>query len=212
MMHTVILCNGRKPPGELINAELERSDLFIAADGGGNHARNLGLTPDIVTGDLDSYHPTIEERRSIDILHNPDQETNDLEKALQVALNHKATHVTIFGAVGRRVDQTLKNLSVLLRYHKQFESIRFLDRYGELFLIPTDFVTKVPVGTTLSLIPLSGRVGGVTTTGLAYPLREEFLETGVRDGTSNRAIDETIRIRHTSGNLLLFIATNPPGK
>lgn len=207
-MVAVILCNGRKPPGDLILAELERSQLFIAADGGANHARELGLRPDIITGDLDSYRPADEGWGAVEILHNPDQETNDLEKALEVALQRNITRVTIFGAAGRRVDQTLKNLSVLCRFHPRFESIRFLDRYGESFLLPRDITMQVKTGTIISLIPLSGRVEGITTDGLAFPLRDESLEIGVRDGTSNRAVRNQIRIRHREGLLLLIMKTD----
>ncbi|MEX2586075.1 MAG: thiamine diphosphokinase [Balneolaceae bacterium] len=208
-MHAIILCNGRKPPLELISHELNRSDLFIAADGGANHAEELGLTPDLIVGDLDSYRPAYPPE-SVEVILKPDQESNDLEKALWSALDRGVTTVSIYGATGIRIDQTLKNLSVLKQFHPRFEHIRFVDRHGELFLLPKQYHTELPLGTSVSLIPLSGRVEGVTTSGLQYPLNKEPLEIGVRDGSSNRTLEPIVRIEHKNGDLLLFISTKPP--
>ena len=57
----------------------------------------------------------------------PDQETNDLEKSLEYALEKGAKSVCILGATGKRFDHSLKNLSVLLKYLDRFEDIRFKD-------------------------------------------------------------------------------------
>lgn len=208
-MHAIILCNGRKPPLRLISNELERANLFIAADGGANHAEELGLIPDLIVGDLDSYRPA-NPPESVEVILKPDQETNDLEKALWSALDRDVTTVSIYGATGDRIDQTLKNLSVLRQFHHRFEHIRFVDRHGELFLLPKTYRAKLPIGTTVSLIPLSSRVEGITTRGLQYPLNDEDLEIGERDGSSNRALEPEIRIEHKRGDLLLFVKTKPP--
>jgi thiamine pyrophosphokinase len=50
-------------------------------------------------------------------------------------------------------------------------------------------------------------VEGITTKGLKYPLKEDFLENGVRDGSSNENIEEQFSISHKSGALLLYVAS-----
>lgn len=202
---TVILCDGRQPGTGPLREAINDSEYFIAADGGGNVARRLNMIPDIVIGDMDSY--VIEKKEEAEIIHDPDQETNDLEKSLKHAIVLKSTEVVVFGAVGKRLDHTLKNLSVLCRFNSSFSSLVFKDRHGEILLLPETFVREYPVGTTLSLFPISGIAEGVTTKGLAYPLTDETLENGVRDGTSNKTISPVIEISHRKGDLLLFVAS-----
>ncbi len=208
-MKIVILCDGRTPSDRVLRNHAESADLFIAADGGANHALQTGLQPDIVTGDMDSFIP--DEGYRGRVIRNLDQETNDLEKALDVAIRESDgsyKQILVFGAAGKRLDHTLKNLSVLTKYDDGRCRIRFIDLYGEILLLPRKFRRSFTIGTPISLFPLSGRVDGITTLGLKYPLKNESLENGVRDGTSNEAVKETVEISHKKGDLLLFIVNN----
>lgn len=204
MKEVLILCNGEPPVKELFQKYRAKADYFIAADGGGNIALQFDEKPDAVVGDLDSFRSSGQE--SFEIIFRPDQETNDLEKALDLAQEEQATHVNILGATGLRLDQTLKNLSVLKQYNKKFKQLRIIDNYGDVRLIESPFEEDITVGTQISLFPLSGRVSGITTIGLKYPLKNEALENGVRDGSSNEVIKSPVKITHKQGDLLLFVA------
>lgn len=204
-MKILVICNGSPPSRELFQRNLEESDLLIAADGGAHIALRHGHTPDVVTGDLDSYRPEGEE--PFEIVKNRDQETNDLEKALALALDRGASESVIMAATGKRVDQTLKNLSVLKRFDSRFRRLLLRDDHGDTLLLPRRSRLRLPRGTLVSLFPLSGRVTGITTEGLRYGLDDEALENGVRDGSSNRAADEEVIIRYESGDLIAFIAS-----
>jgi thiamine pyrophosphokinase len=202
-MKAVILCDGDIPEKSIISRDLEQADLFIAADGGANHARTLQLQPDLIIGDLDSYEVTGDENS--EIISDPDQETNDLEKALSYALNCEAKDAVVFGATGKRLDHTLKNLSVLLQFDSRFESIRFKDNYSTIRLIHSPFRQQFDVGTSVSLFPLSGVVKELKTRGLKYPLHRENLENGIRDGTSNVTTETEVEIEFEEGDLLLLV-------
>lgn len=203
-MQTVIISDGGTPPEDLLREAVREADLVIAADGGGNLALALGLTPDLLVGDLDSYNAGGNE--SFTIIQDPDQETNDLEKALNLAAERGAGSVTVFGATGQRLDHTLKNLSLLKRFQHSFNKLVYRDSYGDTLLIPNRVHMELPAGTILSLFPLSGKVKGITTEGLKYPLKNEHLENGVRDGLSNRVVTSPVSITYKTGDLLLFIA------
>jgi thiamine pyrophosphokinase len=203
----VILCDGRKPPKSKIIACAGQADLFIAADGGANIAHKLGLIPDFIIGDLDSYSPITGMDESVTVIRDSDQETNDLEKALTLAIDHEVSSTHVFGAFGRRPDHALKNLSVLKKFNNRFTELKFIDNYGEMFLLPKKFTTSLPAGIIVSLIPLSGTVEGITTTGLKYSLQNEPLTIGLRDGTSNETVDEIIEITYEKGDLLFFITS-----
>ncbi len=204
MKKMLILCNGQPPAEELLRKYRANADYFIAADGGGNIALDFGIPPDAVIGDLDSFKKP--ENVDFEIIQKPDQYANDLEKALQLAQQKQGTHVHILGATGQRMDHSLKNLSVLKQFHDQFQVLRMRDTFGEIRLLDSPFEEEFAIGTTLSLFPLSGTVSGITTSGLKYPLTDEILKNGVRDGSSNEVVETPVCITHKSGDLLLFVA------
>lgn len=199
----VILCNGQPPNRTQIVHSLKEADLFIAADGGGNIARTMNLSPDTVIGDLDSYHHNSLD--SWEIIKKTDQNYNDLEKALNYALQKNVKEAIVYGATGLRLDHTVKNLSVLKQFHKRFETLFFRDRFCDVKLIESPFTESLPLHTSVSLFPLSGVVAGVTSKGLKYELSNDTLENGVFDGSSNITVLPEIEITFSSGDLLFFI-------
>ncbi|WP_138432028.1 thiamine diphosphokinase [Fodinibius saliphilus] len=203
MKKVLILCNGSPPSRELFRESFAQADYFIAADGGGNIARQFSTQPDVVIGDLDSYKPVSNE--PFKVVSRPNQEYNDLEKALTYADKEGGTHIHVLGATGYRLDQTLKNLSVLKQFNSNFQSLVMKDNYGDTQLITPTYETELAIGTTVSLFPLSGTVTGITTHGLKYPLENESLTNGIRDGSSNEVIKPTVEITYQSGDLLLFV-------
>lgn len=203
-MNALILCNGLPPTKTLLDKCLQQADLFIAADGGANIAGEFGQTPDVIVGDMDSYEP-IERFSAVKVVSDPDQYSNDLEKALSLAKKKEATHIEVLGATGQRLDHTLKNLSVLKQFDAYFNQIKFLDNEGMIKLLPKEFEQHITIGTSLSLFPLSGKVSGVTIRGLKYELTDDILENGVQDGSSNRVVSNPVTIQHKKGDLLLFI-------
>lgn len=206
MKKTLILCDGIPPSRPLFEECREWADYFIAADGGGLVAKEFGSLPDAVIGDFDSYKPSNDE--PFEVIFDPDQETNDLEKALSLASGENSTHIRILGGTGKRLDHTLKNLSVLKQFDSRFEKLCLKDDFGDTFLLPKKFSAKLPVGTDLSLFPLSGQVSGITTKGLKYPLHHERLENGVRDGSSNEVLESPVEISYRRGDLLIFITSH----
>lgn len=205
-MKAVILCDGALSKKTSVKDKVSQSDLFIAADGGAKHARQLSLQPDVIIGDLDSYNPDGNE--TAEVIHDSDQETNDLEKALSHAAKNHIQDVIVYGATGKRLDHTLKNLSVMKQFNPQFNTLVFKDEYSDIRLVQSPFVKEFEPGTSISLFPLSGRVDGITTKGLKYPLKNEFLENGVRDGSSNKTVEKKVEIEFKNGDLLLFINHN----
>lgn len=200
----VVLCDGEPPPEELLKLEMSLSDLLVATDGGARSAMNYGITPDLVIGDMDSLD--MNRTYTFAIIKDGDQETNDLEKALSHLHEKNFGTIVVLGATGQRVDHTLKNLSVLKQFSGTFTNIFMKDRFGTIFLLPPDYRFSTPPGISISLFPLSGKVEGITTSGLRYPLTDEPLENGVRDGSSNEAVSGQVHIRYKRGDLLIFIS------
>ncbi len=204
-MNVLIVCGGTPPTKKLIETEISNANLVIGADSGGHAILGYGFIPDIVLGDLDSFHYT--RHKGINVLKDEDQETNDLEKSLVYALKQGATDCVVLGTLGKRIDHTFKNLSVLKQFHHKFKSLVYRDDYGDTFLIESPYQLSIDLDTVLSFIPLSGKVSGITTTGVQYPLTNESLEIGVRDGTSNTVTSATVTVEFEEGDLALFVGT-----
>ena len=56
-MKIIVIGNGERPSIELWDEIYKKGDIVICADGGADAARNLGIVPDIIVGDLDSIQP-----------------------------------------------------------------------------------------------------------------------------------------------------------
>lgn len=202
-MHAVIVSNGFPPTKELLEFEIEKADLIIGADGGGNTILTHGITPDIVIGDLDSFKKP--ENANFDIIFDEGQETNDLEKALSLVSEKKVKTCTVLGAFGKRMDHALKNLSVLKKFDNRFSSLIYKDELFEALLITESITMNIGAGRMVSLFPLSGEVREVVTKGLKYPLDNELLKNGERDGTSNETVEDEFSVAVGEGDLIVFV-------
>jgi len=204
-MQALIVCGGTPPSKKLLEAEINKADLTIGADSGGYVFLGFKHLPDVVIGDLDSFKYTNHE--GVNVIHDPDQETNDLEKALKYAYQKGAKKCVVLGALGKRIDHTFKNISVLQRFHSTFESIIFRDNYGDTFLVNSPCHLSFDVGTNISFFPIGTPVTAFSSTGVKYPLTNEALVMGVQDGTSNKMISSTAKITFSDGFLGVFVGT-----
>jgi thiamine pyrophosphokinase len=137
-LRAVIFANGELKGYEAVRDLLQPDDLILAADGGSNHCRALGVTPAVLIGDLDSVTEDDlafwKEAGTRIIQHNPDKDENDLELALLYAKEKGAQDVLILGGLGGRWDQTLANI-LLPAYEKLAGlSISFWDDGQWLYL------------------------------------------------------------------------------
>ena len=111
----------------------------------------------------------------------------------------------VLGAFGKRMDHSLKNLSVLSQFHPKFENLMFVDESLTAQMVTSTFKAERPIGSIVSLFPLSGKVSGVTTKGLKFQLNGEALENGKRDGTSNENNEREFSIEIEEGELAVFL-------
>ncbi len=200
----LLFINGEITEKEIRIVQRESFDAIIAADGGTHHALRWGFTPDFVVGDLDSITDAIREQLpNTPLIHRPSQELNDLEKALQFCEAQEITHLTVLGIAGKRLDHTLNNLSVISRYDQRFH-LTLYDPYSQIYLVRKEIRIQGKIGQLVSLIPM-GTVEGIVTTGLAFPLNNETLAFGVREGLSNYLTQEVAHVRFRSGLLIVFV-------
>lgn len=194
-----LFLNGEKP--KLI-PNTNDYDIVICTDGSYSYLKDFKITPNIICGDFDSIDiNSIPE--GIKKIHTPDQNFTDFEKALKIIHELNYHDVDVFGASGKQQDHFIGNLNAALKFDTLLK-IEFYDNYSTYYFIPNDFEVKNVLNKKISLIPFPN-CEGIITNGLLYPLNNEKLTLIDRIGTRNTAIENTIRIKYKSGNLILFI-------
>ena len=186
----LVLAGGTLPLPRLLPAVLADAAPVVAADGGLAHARTLGLTPDLLVGDLDSVSPSaLAAFPGIATETHPrDKDELDLELALRVALRAGATEVRVLGAFGSRLDQGLAALLIAARHATSGVRVALSGGHHEAHVTAAGGTARVelPAGTTVSLLALEAGTE-VTSRGVAYPLERQPLPYGTGLGVSNRA-------------------------
>ena len=182
-------------------------DQLVAVDGGANHCMALGLVPNLIVGDLDSLTPdTLAHFTQMGIpfeRHPAHKDETDLELALLGAVREGAEHIILAGALGGRLDMTVANVLLLTRPELRQVRIEIWEHRRKIWLLrPPGCEVLGQPGDTLSLIPLQGDGGGLTTNGLVYPLNDEPLCFGQTRGLSNVFTEPLARIQLRMGVLL----------
>jgi thiamine pyrophosphokinase len=203
--HTQIafICNAPIENVSKVKEKIKNFPVLIAVDGGINHCYKLGIRPDLIVGDFDSADPTflkdfndIPQKR-----YSKDKDKTDLEIALELVYHANVETISIFGALGGRIDHTLGNLILLSRYPGKV----FLEADNErLFVIDhqTEFATYPDQ--LISLIPLNGPVTGIDTKNLKWELKNGTLDKQFI-GISNKALSQRVSISVRDGDLLCYI-------
>jgi len=205
----VILANGLPPPEALCREVITGSEFLIAADGGSKIALRYRLKLDCVIGDLDSLRPR--ELAALQALKVPvfpypkDKDSSDLELALDFALQRKPASLVILGAGGKRPDQWLANIMLLLKANHRGVKAKLVEPGWEIFILPKHSKLSGVPGTRLSLIPLTEQVMGVTLEGLKYPLSQADLTWGRSKGLSNEFVESNIKVSYRGGILLAIL-------
>jgi len=209
-MRALIVLNGDTGDAAWLAAQAAAAELVIAADGAADALFAAGCRPGLVVGDLDSLLPStlaLLEEAGVPIERHPvEKDATDGELALRAALARGATTVRVAGAFGgARIDHSIASLSLL--------ALPDLRRIDVALITPTDTVRLLhgPVshrltgapGDIVSLLPLSGRVAGVTTTGLRYALAGATLDRGPTLGVSNEFISSDASVAFADGMLIV---------
>ena len=201
----IIFANGDLPDLEKARALLHEDDFIIAADGGTRHALALGLTPNVIVGDLDSLPANFEISKFENevILYPRDKNETDLELAIQHALTLNPEQVIILAALGGRLDQTLGNIALISNLRPSTFDIHLDDGIEEIFFCRDTCGINGTLNDLISLVPWQGEVAGIVTTGLKWPLQNETLYPNKTRGISNEMIGEAATVQIKSGLLLI---------
>jgi thiamine pyrophosphokinase len=206
----IVVTGGDEVPLDVLD-DLPEDGWVVAADSGADHARRLGLTVDVIVGDLDSIDPaTLMAFPDATIHDHPvDKDATDLELALQlVAADSDVSRVVVIGGSGGRLDHFLANAATLSSPSLAHVDVVWIAHPGRVTVVHDIARLHGSVGEQVSLVPIGGDVQGVRTTGLRWPLDDETLAFGSSRGVSNELVKAVATVAITDGVLL---AVQPAG-
>lgn len=208
-MRIIIFANGDLPNLEKARTLLLPDDFIICADGGTRHALALGLTPNVIVGDMDSLPANFQTStfNGEIVLYPKDKNETDLELAIDHAVSLDPHQILILAALGGRMDQTLANIALLSHSSLVTRNVKLTDSVEEIFFCRDQAKVEGRSGDIVSLIPWQGEVTGVFTENLRWHLHHETLYPDKTRGISNEMTADVATIQIRSGLLLIVHRT-----
>ena len=167
---------------------LAAATRVVACDSAADaYRRVLRKWPDVIVGDLDSFSGT---SCCCTLVVSPDQNTNDLEKAIKYCAAHGWRKPVIVGATGKREDHTLGNVFRALAYGCEIvtDTGRFIPVRGKATL-------KVAKGAAVSIFAPDSKTR-MTSKGLEWPLNDVKFRN-LYCATLNRATGSRVALMAT---------------
>lgn len=211
-MKAVILSNGRIDDYQYIKNKISRADTLICADGGGFHAGEMRLIPNVLIGDFDSLDEKtirIFESKGTKIFkYEREKDQTDTQLAVEYAVEKGADEVILLGCTGSRFDHSYANVSLLVWLMQKGIKGTLIDEYNEICVIDRYIKLSGNEGDLVSLLAVTPKVSGVTTKGLRYSLEDGELRNNNTLGISNEFISKEAEIWIKEGILMVVRAKN----
>ncbi len=212
-MRTVVISGGPNISVEYLKNEIVAGDYIICADSGVDYAIAAGIMPSRVVGDLDSI--STEGKNFIDSRRIPleifpvEKDMTDTELALSMV--NKDDEILLICSLEGRIDHITANINLAVNLHSQGYNLTVTD--GVSHIIPmcgeeSFGINGLPADLmSVSLLPYSEEVTGVTTTGLYYELNDSTLTWGNSLPVSNKLKENetSFNISIKSGKLGVFV-------
>lgn len=210
-MKFYIFTGGRIFEDELADFEIEKDAVVIAADSGYNNAQKLGITPNILLGDLDSIDKSKLTPHELDNLEKiivpTEKDDTDTQLAVDTAISREAREIVIVGGLGGRLDHTLSTVFLLEYIYDKGVNVYMTDGKNRIRVIKSSG-NRVCVEIQkkfkyLSLISLSEECRGVSALGVYYPLENASITRKYSYAVSNVITENCAKVTLLDGCMLI---------
>lgn len=188
MKRCVIFTAGEQRGIERRQIGLQAEDFVICCDAGYRLAKELGVTPDLLLGDFDSYTGPLPEGIPVK-RYIRDKDDTDTAAAVKYALAEGYDSLLLVAALGGRLDHLIGNLQILAYIAKQAPGTQaeILGAHERVWLLDEGSLTiRGKAESTFSVLCHSDTATGVTITGARFPLENATLTNAFPLGVSNR--------------------------
>ena len=200
----LIFAGGDHPPPDLAT-ELPVPDLVVAADSGYETAISLGYRVDVVVGDMDSIVTSPLPDHVIVERYPVGKDQTDLDLALELAMREDPGRVVVVGGTGGRHDHELATANLVCSNRwEDVDEIDWISSRSRSHVVRRRRMVHGDVGATVTLLPVGGRVEGITTRGLQWELSDAVFEPGSTWGVSNVMRAPVADISISNGCLLVI--------
>ena len=198
---TIILADGQFPQHDIPLGILRSGKSIVCCDGASMKLAANGLEPSAIVGDLDSLVEPFKTRFADRLVYMPDQESNDLTKAVIYCIKHEVEKIHILGATGLREDHTLGNISLLADYAQSIDVEIYTDT-GYFTAILKSSKLTCTIGQQISIFALTPNIP-ISLVNLRYPLENKCLSAWWV-GTLNEALGDWFELIFEDGAFIVF--------
>jgi len=200
-MLSVIVLSGNIEDDQTCQYWLRQADDIIAADGGARHLQRMQITPHLMIGDMDSVDSQalawIRSRFVPVERYRINKDETDAELAVTAAIRRKPPAVRehsliVLGALGSRPDHVLANQMLAVRLAGPDRALLLSDGITRIYTVAGGQCLDIRMPDrragrwSVSVVPMSDTISGLTYTGLEYLLTDAKLNRGSTRGISNR--------------------------
>ncbi len=169
--------------------EIREGDYIICADSGFKYAERLGVEPDILLGDFDSYSAVGNEAENVITLPTEKDDT-DAMYAAKVAMAKGFDEIILAGGIGGREDHTKGAVSVLKFIRKKCKGF-ISDGYTRVDVVNANDELVIPYDRSIryiSVFPCGCKTVGVTLKNMKYELDNYTIRDDFPIGVSNEQL------------------------
>ena len=176
--------------------------FVIAADAGYLRAREKGVMPDLLVGDLDSLGGA---PQGVELVEVPvEKDFSDGELGVRVAALRGIRELDVYGAIGGRPDHFLYNLHLLkIAADLGVRAVIRGDK-SDIYYTEGNLLLSVTVGDVLSIVPFGESAHILKATGLKYPAGGVTLTKHDTRGLSNECTSERVFVSVAGEGVLLI--------
>ena len=188
-----------------IPAELRKAETVIACDRGWQYAEKLGVEPNLIVGDFDSFSGDLP--KDIPVLKLPcEKDETDTMAAVSYAVENGFNEILILCALGARLDHLLGNLQTAAYAAKRGLDVKISDKDNEICVCSkNELVFPKRTGFSISLVSLTDKCENVSVSGAKYKLKNAVLNNFSTLGISNEW-EGDITVRVGNGVLAVVMA------
>ena len=182
----------------------ENSGFIICADSGLNIAEKVGLSPDLIVGDFDSYIGSLPE--NIEIYRSvPEKDDTDTLMAVRIAIDRGYDEIRLYGGLGARFDHSFANIQTLVFAYENGCKMTIYDADNILTLRGAgEYEFPCKNDWYFSLFALTEKADIGELKGVKYPLENYVMSISYPIGVSNEITADKAYLRINSGLVLVI--------
>lgn len=197
-----------------LNAIDLSSAYIICADSGLRHAKALGIKPNLIVGDHDSWHGTYPDG-SEKIECRPEKDFTDTDICIREAIGSGYDTILLFGATGGRLDHEFSHYCLMAYALKRGARVKMIDENNEIWMENKPF--KLKRGDVerngkryVSFFPYGRDIDCFSVRGLKYTADKIPLKCSEATASSNEFDGgDTAEIDFSDGIVLVMLCRDP---